>query len=552
MQNEIFDYQYSILLVGNSNVGKTCLLTKYVHGKFITEFYSTIGIDFKIKSAQIDGKRIKLRIWDTAGQEKFRTITNSYYRNAQSVVVCYAVNDRNSFHSVQNWLNQINQLAGDNTVIVIVGCKCDIHPREVSQEEANRLAAENNVSYFEVSAEDGATIDVVFNDLLEQMHSNCTEEVSTEQSGSNSNKEDSTGTVDRNQFLQSAYEVRISGAQSWYNKNKINGRYVPQVTKDGQILLELGRFCYWNIDSRNTVMVYKDKHWVIKRNRKELAKVATSSIQCFPDAASLHNDWYENSGVYFSWMHPQPAIKCKVMNAAAENSSARISVADIFVSPSQRGTINMGMFLQYSKEPEQMGLTIPLFVKCSQIRMAILDLEYRSLKRSYDYVTMAEVRMQRLQIDKTCKALMSTLSLPELSPILATKDSLIPVLASFIEEVVEHYEQLCDTENGNFDAARRCQETLHDLRTSLEKLETFVPGPDASRLSMMVMEGIAEGLDGITEGLDGMTEGLDGITEGHIGETGLETGEEDEATAAVDQQEEAITVEEGLQEQYQS
>jgi hypothetical protein len=159
----------------------------------------------------------------------------------------------------------------------------------------------------------------------------------------------------------------------------------------------------------------------------------------------------------------------------------------MFSSSEQRGTIDMNMFLQYSKEPEQMGLTIPLFVRCCQLRIAILDLEYRSLKRSYDYVTMAEVRIQRQQIDRACKSLLSTVSLPEQPAIHISKDSIIAALGGFLEELQQHYEALTDIDNGNFDAARRCRETQQELQAALDKLQDFVPGPDASRLSMMMM-----------------------------------------------------------------
>jgi small GTP-binding protein len=480
MEQETFDCQYSVLLIGNSNSGKTSLLTKYVHGRFSSAFNSTIGIDFKIKSLKIMDKKVKLRIWDSAGQDKFRTITSSYYKGAQGVMICYAVDNRESFHGIKNWLSQTKQLANDGVITVLVGCKSDVHPREVSPEEAERLASEHSCTYYETSSQLGTNVDLIFTDVVEKMHNKATRQASGKVTD-----EIRKATVERNKFLQSAYEVKISGAQSWYNKNKINGRYVPQITKDGQILLELGRFCYWNIDSPNTVMVYKDSHWVIRRNRKELAKVASSSIQCFPDTASLRNSWFENRGVYFSWMYPQPQIKCSVLNTTTETSD-RISVADIFAE--QRGTIDMNMFLQYSREPEQMGLTIPLFVRCCQIKIAILDLEYRSLKRSFDYVTMAEVRIQRQQIDKACKALLDTVSLPEQPPVPKTKDGICAALAAFLDELNVHYEQLTDVENGNFDAARRCRDTQQELIEQLDKLQNFVPGPDASRLSMMVLE----------------------------------------------------------------
>eukprot|EP01032_Pedospumella_encystans_P009979 gene9979-11695_t len=476
---EIFDQQYSLLLIGDSDVGKTSVLTKYVNGGFNDSFDSTIGIDFKVKTVKMHGKNIKLRIWDTAGQEKFRTITNSYYRGSHGVIVCYSIVKRDSFHSVRKWLNQVEQFGNDSVIVSIIGCKCDMGPREVSYEEGERLATESNCSFHEVSGKVGTNVDVVFDEMLDQLHkiTLLTETRDTMQT-----------TVEKDKFLQSAYEVRISGASSWYNKNKINGRYVPQVTKDGQILLELGRFCYWNIDSPDTKMVYKSNHWVIMKNKKELAKVPSSSIQCYPDTASLKHDWYENRGVYFTRMYPQPKIKCEVLNTSTDNTRI-ISVADIFESSSTtRGTINMNMFLQYSKEPEQMGLTIPLFVKCCQIRIAILDLEYASLKKSYDYVTMNEVTIQKQEIDKICKALMSTVSLPEQPKIGRSRNAIMTCLQAFLDELKAHYESLCNLETGNFESARRCKQTIGDLVLSMEKLVHFTPGPDASRLSMMALD----------------------------------------------------------------
>lgn len=480
LQKEVYDLQYSLLLIGDTNVGKTSVLTKYVNGGYTSTFDTTIGIDFKIKGVQKNGKNIKLRIWDTAGQEKFRTITNSYYRGAHGVIVCYSIINRESFHSVQNWLSQVQQFGNDHVIVAIIGCKCDLTPREVSFEEGERLATENNCSFHEVSAKSGANIDLVFDELLEQLHRIT---LLTE------TREEAQSTVERDKFLQSAYEVQISGATSWYNRNKINGRYVPQVTKDGHILLELGRFCYWNIDSPNTKMIYKDGHWVIKKNRKELAKISSSSIQCFPDTASLKNEWFENRGLFFTWMYHQPDIKCVVLNNNTGNNRL-ISVADIFESPLNRGTINMGMFIQYSKEPEQMGLTIPLFVKCCQLRVAILDLEYASLKRSYDYVTMAEIQIQRQEIDKTCQALMSTVSLPSLPKIPRNRNAVIAALQTFLGELDAHLVLLCNLETGNFESARRCKQTQGDLVLSMEKLINYTPGMDAGRLSMMAMENL--------------------------------------------------------------
>merc|ERR1712072_230852 len=101
-----FDMQIKLLMIGDSGVGKTCLLLRYANDTFSPTFITTIGIDFKIKTIELDGKVIKLQIWDTAGQERFRTITSSYYRGAHGIIVVYDVTDQESFNNVKTWLNE--------------------------------------------------------------------------------------------------------------------------------------------------------------------------------------------------------------------------------------------------------------------------------------------------------------------------------------------------------------------------------------------------------------------------------------------------------------
>ena len=102
-----FDLQIKLLMIGDSGVGKTCLLLRYANDSFSPTFITTIGIDFKIKQIHLDGKDIKLQIWDTAGQERFRTITTSYFRGAQGILLVYDVTDRGSFENIRNWVSQI-------------------------------------------------------------------------------------------------------------------------------------------------------------------------------------------------------------------------------------------------------------------------------------------------------------------------------------------------------------------------------------------------------------------------------------------------------------
>ena len=106
-----FDLQIKLLMIGDSAVGKTSLLLRYANDTFSSTFITTIGIDFKIKTVHLGGKKVKLQIWDTAGQEQFRTITRSYFRGAQGIVLVYDITDRRTFNSVRSWMAQITDHA---------------------------------------------------------------------------------------------------------------------------------------------------------------------------------------------------------------------------------------------------------------------------------------------------------------------------------------------------------------------------------------------------------------------------------------------------------
>ena len=135
------DFLFKMLLIGNSGVGKSCLLVRYAENSFNENFFNTIGVDFKIKTISLDNQNIKLQIWDTAGQERFRTLTASYYRGAHGIIVVYDVTDRDTFENVRQWMQEIDKFATDNVCKVIVGNKCDLDDsRKVSTEEGEELA----------------------------------------------------------------------------------------------------------------------------------------------------------------------------------------------------------------------------------------------------------------------------------------------------------------------------------------------------------------------------------------------------------------------------
>ncbi|CAM0958698.1 unnamed protein product [Alopecurus aequalis] len=110
MSSAEYDYLFKLLLIGDSSVGKSCLLLRFADDAYVDTYISTIGVDFKIRTVELDGKSVKLQIWDTAGQERFRTITSSYYRGAHGIIIVYDVTDMESFNNVKQWLSEIDRL----------------------------------------------------------------------------------------------------------------------------------------------------------------------------------------------------------------------------------------------------------------------------------------------------------------------------------------------------------------------------------------------------------------------------------------------------------
>ena len=124
--NTDYDYLFKVLLIGSSGVGKSSLLLRFADDIFNENFMPTIGVDFKIRTSDVDGKKVKMQIWDTAGQEKFKTLTQSYYRGSHGVVVAYDITDRDSFAKVSEWMSDVDNKAPDNITRILVGNKKDL------------------------------------------------------------------------------------------------------------------------------------------------------------------------------------------------------------------------------------------------------------------------------------------------------------------------------------------------------------------------------------------------------------------------------------------
>ncbi|GJQ78157.1 hypothetical protein Trydic_g2489 [Trypoxylus dichotomus] len=157
-----YDHLFKLLIIGDSGVGKSSLLLRFADNTFSGSYITTIGVDFKIRTVNIDGQRIKLQIWDTAGQERFRTITSTYYRGTHGVIVVYDVTNGESFANVKRWLLEIEQNC-DVVNKVLVGNKNDCPDRKVVlTEDAERFAKTLNIILFETSAKDNINVEEMF------------------------------------------------------------------------------------------------------------------------------------------------------------------------------------------------------------------------------------------------------------------------------------------------------------------------------------------------------------------------------------------------------
>ncbi|XP_062821102.1 ras-related protein Rab-13 isoform X2 [Anolis carolinensis] len=161
-----YDHLFKLLLIGDSGVGKTCLIIRFAEDNFSGTYISTIGIDFKIRTVDIEGKRIKLQVWDTAGQERFKTITTAYYRGAMGIILVYDITDEKSFENIQNWMKSIKENASSGVERLLLGNKSDMEAkRKVPQDKAQKLSREHGIRFFETSAKSSTNVEEAFRTL---------------------------------------------------------------------------------------------------------------------------------------------------------------------------------------------------------------------------------------------------------------------------------------------------------------------------------------------------------------------------------------------------
>ena len=171
-----YDFMVKLLILGDSSVGKSSLMNRFCSEIFSSSHIATIGVDFKYKTIECESKRIKLQIWDTAGQEKYRSIVKTYYKGAMGIILTYAINDRKSFQNVESWMKQISTNAAQGIIVLLVGNKSDLSERVVEKAEGKRVAESYNISFFETSAKDGENVQEIFHELARQIKNKILED----------------------------------------------------------------------------------------------------------------------------------------------------------------------------------------------------------------------------------------------------------------------------------------------------------------------------------------------------------------------------------------
>ncbi|KAG9280377.1 ras-related protein Rab-19 [Astyanax mexicanus] len=163
-QDDCFDFLFKIILIGDTNVGKTCVVQSFKTGLFSERQQNTIGVDFTVRTLNIEGKKVKMQVWDTAGQERFRTITQSYYRSAHGAMIAYDITRRATFESISHWINEVEQYGAANVLLAVIGNKCDLESeRQVQFNEACSLAKERGILVaLETSAKESQNVQEAF------------------------------------------------------------------------------------------------------------------------------------------------------------------------------------------------------------------------------------------------------------------------------------------------------------------------------------------------------------------------------------------------------
>ena len=169
-EEEKYNYLLKYIIIGDSAVGKSNLLLQYTYGEFIEEYRSTIGVEFGAKNIDINNKSYRIQIWDTAGQECFKSITRAYYKNSVCAIVVYDITCQNSFDNVSTWIEDCKNYSPKNVYIVLVGNKSDLEERrQIPTEKGQEIADKFGIAFFETSAKTGHNVVKIFEESVKEI-----------------------------------------------------------------------------------------------------------------------------------------------------------------------------------------------------------------------------------------------------------------------------------------------------------------------------------------------------------------------------------------------
>ncbi|KQK10572.1 hypothetical protein BRADI_2g54950v3 [Brachypodium distachyon] len=205
-----YDYLFKIVLIGDSGVGKSNILSRFTRNEFCLESKSTIGVEFATRTLQltkgsriwtpvkkrIDGKTVKAQIWDTAGQERYRAITSAYYRGAVGALLVFDITKRQTFDNVQRWLRELRDHADANIVVMMVGNKSDLnHLRSVPEEDSQAFSEKESLSFLETSALEAINVEKAFHTVLSEIHQIVSKKALAAQESASANGRSMQGTT---------------------------------------------------------------------------------------------------------------------------------------------------------------------------------------------------------------------------------------------------------------------------------------------------------------------------------------------------------------------
>ena len=178
MEDENYEMMFKVVLVGDSFVGKTNIMSKYLKNEFREDSKATVGVEFGSKQFTIEGHSVKAQIWDTAGQERYKAITSAYYKGAKGAFIVYDITRKNSFESVERWVSDIISVADKKITIILIGNKSDLEDqRQVTKEEAEEKATKLEIAFMETSALSGDNLEKAFEKMMNEVFQKCHEEM---------------------------------------------------------------------------------------------------------------------------------------------------------------------------------------------------------------------------------------------------------------------------------------------------------------------------------------------------------------------------------------